>query len=51
MLREIDPRTALTPPPNMSYLSRRDTGYILILQSEALTVLYLFVRLFVPVGL
>ena len=50
MLREIDSHTIL-PPPNLSILGPRDTGYMPIHQSEALTVLYLFVRLLGPVGI
>ena len=38
-------------PPNMSNLGPRDTGYMPIHWSEALTVLYLFVNLLVLVGL
>ena len=51
MLREIDSHTALTPPPNLSDLDPRDTSYMPICRSEALTVLYLFVHLLVPVGI
>ena len=39
------------PPPNLSDMVPRDTGYILIIRSEALTILYLFVCLLVPVGI
>ena len=38
-------------PPNMSDMGPRDTVYMPIRLSEALTVLYLFVHLLVPVGL
>ena len=50
MIRVIDSRTTL-PPPNMSDLVPWDTNYMPIHLSEALTILYLFVCLFVPVEL
>ena len=48
MLCDIDSRMEF-PPPNMSDLGPRDTVYIPIHLSEALTALYLFVCLIVPV--
>ena len=49
ILCEIDSFTP-PPPPNMSDLGPRDNGWP-IHQSEALTVLYLYFRLLVTVGL
>ena len=51
MLHEIDSRTDPPPLPNLSGMGPGDTGYMHIHQSEALTVLCLFVCLFVPVRL
>ena len=50
MLHEVESCTEL-PPPNLSNMGPRDTGYMPIHQIEALEFLYLFVCLFVPVGL
>ena len=50
MLSEVESCTAL-PPPNLSDLGPMDTGYMTIHRREAFTVLYLFVRLLVSVGI
>ena len=50
MIHKIYSHTAL-PPPNLLDMGPRDTGYIPIHRSEALTVLYLFVCLLFSVGL
>ena len=47
---EIDSRMAL-PPPNLSDMGPRDTGYMPIHLSETLIVLCLFFHLLVPIGL
>ena len=50
MLHVINSRTAFTPK-NLSGMGSIDTSYVPIHQSKALTVLYLFVCLLVPVGI
>ena len=50
MLNEIDSHTAL-PPPKISDIGPRYIVYMPTYRSEAITDLYLFFNLLVPVGL